>query len=171
MAGTGNQTTLGAYPELFAKQHILVIEGRFYEDVGDELLAGAVAELSAVGAGYEHVVVPGALEIPQVLAQAVERELIGVDSPAPRFSGAVALGCVIRGETYHFEIVCNQSNQMLMEVAIANGIPVGNAILTVDTHAQAMARAGGGREGKGADAVRACLKVIETAARLDGELS
>ncbi len=171
MAGSGNQAALGDYPELFAQQNILVVEGRYYDDIGDELLAGALAELEAAGASFEHVVVPGALEIPQILGQAVERELIGADSAAPRYTGAVALGCVIRGETYHFEVVSNQSNQMLMEIAVANAIPLCNAILTVDTHAQAMERASGGRKGKGADAVRACLKVIETAARFDGQVA
>ena len=171
MAGPGSRAALGDYPELFKKQHILIVEGRFYEDIGDALLAGAVAELEAVGAGHDHFVVPGALEIPHVLGFAIEEGLIGAETDAPKYTGVVALGCVIRGETYHFEIVSNQSNQLLAEMAAANAIPVGNAILTVDTHAQALERAVGGRDGKGGDAVRACLKLAEVAARMSGEIS
>ena len=167
MAGPGSKVDLDADVAVLAKQHILIIEGRFYEDIGNELLAGAVAELEAAGVTYEHVVVPGALEIPQVLSQAVERGVIGSDATNPVYTGAIALGCVIRGETYHFEIVCNQSNHWLMDTAMCHGIAVGNAILTVETHAQALERAQGGRDGKGADAARACLRVLQISSKLD----
>ena len=140
--------------------HILIIEARYYEAVADELATGALAELEAAGATYERIVVPGALEIPQALAQAVKANLIGSDEASARFDGCIALGCVIRGETSHYDIVCNNANHWLMQVAVANAIPLGNAILTVDTEAQAMERARGGRKGKGADAVRACLALI-----------
>ena len=103
---------------------------------------------------------PGALEIPQALAQAVKAGVIGSDDANARFDGCVALGCVIRGETSHYDIVCNNANHWLMELAVRHAIPLGNAILTVDTEAQALARARGGREGKGGDAVRACLRLI-----------
>ncbi len=167
MAGSGSQLELDADPTLWAKQHILIIEGRFYEDIGNELLAGAVAELEAAGVSYDHVVVPGALEIPQVLTQAVERGIMGNEATNPIYTGAIALGCVIRGETYHFEIVCNQSNHWLMDTAMCHGIAVGNAILTVETHAQALERAQGGREGKGGDAARACLKLLQISSKFD----
>jgi 6,7-dimethyl-8-ribityllumazine synthase len=140
--------------------HILIIESPYYQAVSAELAAGAIAELEAAGATYERIVVPGALEIPQALAQAVKSGLIGSDDDSARFDGCVALGCVIRGETSHYDIVCNNANHWLMHVAVANAIPLGNAILTVDTEAQALERARGGRKGKGADAVRACLAVI-----------
>ncbi len=140
--------------------HILIIEAPYYEAISKELFAGAIAELGARGASYERITVPGALEIPQALAQAVKAGLIGTDEITARFDGCVALGCVIRGETSHYDIVCNNANHWLMDVAVRNGIPLGNAILTVDTEAQALARAKGGREGKGGDAVRACLAVI-----------
>lgn len=166
MAGPGSRVDLGADAPLFANQHILIIEGRFYEDIGDELVNGAIAELEAAGASYTHEVVPGALEIPQVLSQAVERGVIGSEATDPVFTGAIALGCVIRGETYHFEIVCNQSNHWLMDTAMCHGIPVGNAILTVDSHEQAMERAAGGRKGKGGDAARACLTLIKIGSKL-----
>jgi 6,7-dimethyl-8-ribityllumazine synthase len=140
--------------------HILIIEAPYYEAISRELLAGATAELEARGASFERITVPGALEIPQALAQAVKAGLIGTDEITARFDGCIALGCVIRGETSHYDIVCNNANHWLMDVALRNAIPLGNAILTVDTEAQAKARAEGGREGKGGDAARACLAVV-----------
>ena len=140
--------------------HVLVIEAPYYKAVSEELAAGAIAELEARGATFERIAVPGALEIPQALAQAVKAGVIGSDDANARFDGCVALGCVIRGETSHYDIVCNNANHWLMELAVRHAIPLGNAILTVDTEAQALARARGGREGKGADAVRACLALI-----------
>ncbi|MBX9925096.1 MAG: 6,7-dimethyl-8-ribityllumazine synthase [Hyphomicrobiaceae bacterium] len=132
---------------------ILLIEARYYGDIADEMMAGAIAELDAHGAAYDRVTVPGALEIPQALAAA-----------APLFPdiyvGAVALGCVIRGDTSHYEVVVHNSNYWLMDVAINAGIPVGNGILTVENKAQALERAQGGRAGKGGDAARACLSLI-----------
>lgn len=148
---------------------MLIIEARFYENISDELAAGAVAELEAMGASYERVVVPGALEIPQVLAQAAAAGIIPRSAPSSRYCGAVALGCVIRGETSHYDIVCNNANHWMMEVAIRHSIPVGNGILTVDTEEQAMARARGGREGKGGDAVRACMRLIELSRAFQGQ--
>jgi 6,7-dimethyl-8-ribityllumazine synthase len=142
---------------------VLIVEGRFYETIADELAGGAIAALEAQGATFDRVSVPGALEIPQVLAQAVAAGLIPRSGPNAKWDGAVALGCVIRGETAHYDIVCNNANHWLMEVAIRNSIPVGNGILTVESEAQAMARARGGLDGKGADAARACLKLIELA--------
>lgn len=82
------------------------------------------------------------------------------------YAGLVVLGCVIRGETAHYDIVCNNTNHWLMEIAIRNAIPVGNGILTVDTEAQAMARSRGGADGKGGDAARACLRLMRIAQRL-----
>jgi 6,7-dimethyl-8-ribityllumazine synthase len=146
---------------------VLVIEAPYYEAIAAELAKGAIAELDAAGATYDRVTVPGALEIPQALAQAVRAGLAPLDAPNGRYAGAVALGCVIRGETSHYDIVCNNANQGLMEIALRHGVPVGNAILTVDTEAQAMARAKGGREGKGAEAARACLRLIEIARQFE----
>jgi 6,7-dimethyl-8-ribityllumazine synthase len=134
--------------------HILIIEARYHVDIADELAAGAIAEIEANGGTYERVVVPGALEIPQVLAAAL-------DTDEDAFDGAVALGCVIRGETSHYDVVVGQANHWLMDLAQREVIPVGNAILTVDTREQALARARGGREGKGGEAARACLRLVE----------
>jgi 6,7-dimethyl-8-ribityllumazine synthase len=140
--------------------HVLIIEAPYYKAIAEELATGAIAELEASGATFERVTVPGALEIPQALAQAIKADLIGSDDADARFDGCVALGCVIRGETSHYDTVCNNANHWLMELAVRHGIPLGNAILTVDNEAQALERARGGRKGKGADAVRACLAVI-----------
>jgi 6,7-dimethyl-8-ribityllumazine synthase len=138
------------------RAHVLVLEARFYEHIADMMADGAIEELNARGVTFERIAVPGALELPQVLAAAAEARHQG----RMAFDGAIALGCVIRGETYHFEIVCNNANHWLMDVAMAEDIPVGNAILTVENEAQAIARAEGGRKGKGGDAARACLRLI-----------
>ena len=128
---------------------ILIVESRYYADIADALIEGAEREIGKSGAVSERIVVPGAFEIPGAIALA-----------ADHYDGFVALGCVIRGETTHYDTVCNNANHWLMDVAVRNAIPLGNAILTVDTEAQALARARGGREGKGADAVRACLALV-----------
>jgi 6,7-dimethyl-8-ribityllumazine synthase len=143
--------------------HILVLDAPYYEHISDALLAGARAELEAAGATWERVTVRGALELPLALAQAVKAGLVPRDAAHGRFDGCVALGCVIRGETSHYETVCANANYWVMDVAVRHAIPLGNAILTVETEAQALERAGGGRRGKGADAVRACLTLIEDA--------
>ncbi|MDX2259642.1 MAG: 6,7-dimethyl-8-ribityllumazine synthase [Hyphomicrobiaceae bacterium] len=149
---------------------ILVIEARFYDAIADELAAGAVAELEAAGVGYDRIAVPGALEIPQVLAAAVARGATSATAADGGYVGAVALGCVIRGETAHFDVVVGNANHWLMHTAITHAVPVGNGILTVDTMEQALARARGGRDGKGGDAARACLALIAIAGCFEGRL-
>lgn len=152
-----------------SRLRLLVIEARYYESVSDALLEGARAEMEASGVAHELVTVPGALEIPHALAQACAAGIIGASASVARYAGAVALGCVIRGETSHYDIVCNNANHWLNEVAIRDAVPLGNAILTVENEEQAMARAKGGRQGKGADAVRACLKLAELARAFQGQ--
>lgn len=147
---------------------VLIIEARFYPKIADELLAGATAELEAQGASYDRIEVPGALEIPQVLAQAVSASLIPRTAASARYCGAVALGCVIRGETPHFDVVVHNANHWLMQIAIQHNVPVGNGILTVENKAQALERARGGRSGKGADAAAACLRLIQTSRAFQG---
>jgi len=147
---------------------VLIIEGRFYDEISDELANGAIAALEAHGASFDRVSVPGALEIPQVLGQAIASGLIPGTAPYSRWHGVVALGCVIRGETAHYDIVCRNANHWLMEIATRHNVPVGNGILTVDNQSQAMARARGGIEGKGGHAARACLKLIEIAHAFEG---
>ncbi len=126
----------------------LVVEARFYDDIGEMLLAGAAHALEAAGAKVDVISVPGALEIPVALAMAVDR---GV------YAGVVALGCVIRGDTYHFEIVCNESARALTRLAVDHRLCFGNGILTVETEAQALERADPARGDKGGDAARAAL--------------
>jgi len=172
MVGRGSRTTVSTAGGATAGRvrcRVLIIEGRFYDHICDALLEGAVAELDAAGAAYDRITVPGALEIPQVLAQAVSAGLIPATAPTSWYCGAIALGCVIRGETAHYDIVCNNANHWLMDVAIRHGVPVGNGILTVDTEAQALERAKGGRDGKGGDAARACLQLIEIARQFQGQ--
>jgi 6,7-dimethyl-8-ribityllumazine synthase len=160
MAGRGPQANNAAPRGGATRAHILIIDAPYYEGISEALLAGATAELEAAGATSERVVVPGALEIPLALAHAVKTGLIPGDASNARFDGCVALGCVIRGETSHYDTVCNNANHWLMDIATRHAIPLGNAILTVETEAQALERAHGGRKGKGADAVRACLTII-----------
>ncbi len=161
--------TVSKPPMPRSRCRVLIIEARFYDDVSDALAAGAVAEIEAQGAACERVAVPGALEIPQVLAQAVASGLVPRTAPSARYCGVVALGCVIRGETAHYDIVCNNANHWLMDIATRHCVPVGNGILTVDTMEQAMARAKGGREGKGGDAARACLRLVDLARTFQGQ--
>jgi len=137
---------------------ILIVEARFYSELADELLKGAVDALEAFDATYEVVTVPGALEVPAAIAMAEE----GGHRPAgaARYDGYVALGTVIRGETYHFEIVANESARGLMELAIAKRLCIGNGILTVEDEAQAWARARTDQGDKGGGAARAALTMI-----------
>jgi 6,7-dimethyl-8-ribityllumazine synthase len=144
---------------------ILIVEARFYDHIADDLLAGAKAALTAAGAEFDVVTVPGALEIPGVIAMAEE----GGHRPAGvRYDGYVALGCVIRGETFHFEIVAGESARGIMDLAIGRRLAIGNGILTVDTEAQALARARASESDKGGGAAQACLAVIAVRKRLLG---
>lgn len=136
--------------------HLLVIEARYYEDISDELLRGAVAAIEKAGATLERVTVPGALEIPGALAMA----LIAMENGELHFDGAVCLGCVIRGETKHFDIVAEQSARALMELSIGEGLAIGNGILTVENEDQAWARARVGELNKGGAAAEATLAMI-----------
>lgn len=141
--------------------HVLMIEARFYADLADELVRGAVAALDEAGATYERIEVPGALDIPTALAMACDAGLIPHGASRRRFQGCLALGCVIRGETSHYDIVAGESTRWLMQIATSHHVPLGNGILTVENSGQAWERARGGSAGKGGDAARACLRLIE----------
>ena len=135
---------------------ILVVEARFYDAIADALLAGAMKALKGVQAEVDCISVPGSLEIPTAIA-------IAADAARRRrrpYDGAVALGCVIRGETIHFEIVSHQSARGLMELSVARGLPIGNGIITVENEAQAFARARMDEQDKGGDAARAALALV-----------
>jgi 6,7-dimethyl-8-ribityllumazine synthase len=148
---------------------ILIIEARFNEKIADELVAGAIAEIEAQGASWDRVAVPGALEIPQALAAAIQSGLIPTGAPSSQYAGVVALGCVVRGETYHFEVVSDNANHWLMDIATRHCVPVGNGILTVENDKQAIERAKGGRVGKGGDAARACLRMVDLRRQFQGQ--
>lgn len=141
-------------------KRVLIIEAPYYREVTDALVAGALAVLDEAGVPYERIAVPGALEIPQALAQALDAGLFGDEDTRGTYGGAIALGCVIRGETSHYDIVVANTNHWLMETAVQYSIPLGNGVLTVDTEEQARVRAGGGADGKGGDAARACLRLM-----------
>lgn len=142
--------------------HILILISRYYADVAEELLKGTKSALDQANATYEVFDVSGALEIPQALATAVDNGLFD-DEPETYFHGAIALGCVIRGETSHYDIVAGESAGALMRLAVNECIPLGNGILTVENHAQAMVRANVSEKNKGRDAAEACLGLVRLA--------
>ncbi|HYD31585.1 MAG TPA: 6,7-dimethyl-8-ribityllumazine synthase [Azospirillaceae bacterium] len=139
--------------------HLMVVEARFYEDLAEELARGATAEIEKAGGTYQRVAVPGCLEIPAAIQYAVRS--MDFFSGRKRFDGYVALGCVIRGETTHYDIVCNESARGLMDLALRYTLAVGNGILTVENREQAWARASTTAKNKGGGAARACLDMIE----------
>src|SRR6202000_2686165 len=140
----------------------LIVEARFYDDIQDALLEGAVAELKAAGVSYDVITVPGALEIPAAISIAITSGKYG-GSP---YDAAIALGCVIKGETIHFEIVSMESSRALMDLAVAAKFPIGNGILTVNNEEQAWARARASELNKGGDAARAALAMLRIKRRL-----
>lgn len=145
---------------------ILIVEARFYDDLADALLDGAKDALTAFGAEVEVVSVPGALEIPAAIAIAAE----GGHRPAGQhFDGYVALGTVIRGETYHFEIVANESARGLTDLGVGRHLAIGNGILTVEDAEQAWSRARPSEGDKGGAAARACLELVALRRRFLGQ--
>jgi len=147
------------------KIRILIVEARFYSDLADELLKGATDAIEAFDAEYDVISVPGALEIPGAVAIAEE----GGHRPAGvRYDGYVALGTVIRGETFHFDIVSNESARGLMDLAIGKRLAIGNGILTVEDEGQAWARANRSEGDKGGGAARAALEMVALKRRLLG---
>lgn len=141
--------------------HFLIIESRYYEAFAADLLAGASDALEAAGASYETIEVPGVLEIPAALSM-----VLSSDS-AQTFDGYVVLGCVIRGETTHYEIVANESARVLMLMAAEEALALGNGILTVENAEQARVRALKSEKDKGGDAARAALAMVRLKERLD----
>jgi 6,7-dimethyl-8-ribityllumazine synthase len=133
--------------------HVLIVEARFYANISEELLRGATRVLDEAKARYDRVTVPGTLEIPAAIAIATD-EARRRGTP---YDGVVALGCVIRGDTYHFEIVSNESARALMDLAVKGRLAVGNGILTVENEAQALVRARVEEGDKGGTAARAAL--------------
>lgn len=148
MAGTAHGAL--ARPVFDKPVKILVVVAPYYRQIADWLIAGATAEIEAVGATWELVEVPGALEVPTA---------IGIAGRMAEFDGYVALGCVIRGETTHYETVCNDSSRALSLLGL-QGLCIGNGILTVENIGQAEVRADPGQQNKGAGAAAAALHLI-----------
>jgi len=135
---------------------ILIVEARYYDEIADALLAGAMKALNQAQADIERISVPGSLEIPAAIAIAVD----AAERRRRPYDGVVALGCVIRGDTVHFDIVSHQSARGLMDLSITRKLPIGNGIITVDNEAQALARARMEEQDKGGDAARAALALV-----------
>jgi 6,7-dimethyl-8-ribityllumazine synthase len=143
---------------------VLVVDAVFYADIAEALLSGAAAELDGAGARWRRLSVPGAFEIPaaiEMVRRAAER-----GNAEAAFDGAVALGCVIRGETTHYDYVCVESARGLQELGVRHGLPIGYGILTCESGEQAWERADPARKNKGGDAARACLEMIALKTRL-----
>jgi 6,7-dimethyl-8-ribityllumazine synthase len=141
--------------------HILLVEALYYTHIAEQLRKGAERALAAVAATHEVISVPGAFEIPPAIGM--------VARATSRFDGFVALGCVIRGETTHYDHICAESARGLQDLAVREGLAIGYGILTVENEAQALARAPAERRDKGGEAVRACLALVELKRRLAGE--
>jgi len=141
---------------------MLVVEARYYDDIADQLLRGAKRVLKEAGASFDLVTVPGALEIPAAIMIALH----GSEARDEPYEGVIALGCVIRGETSHYDIVAGESARAIMDISIARDMPLGNGILTVDTDAQARARARLNGEDKGGGAARAALTLVRLKRKL-----
>ena len=144
---------------------LLVVEARYYEGLADELLRGALAAIEMAGARADVLTVPGALEIPAAIAIALD----AAEASGQPYDGAVALGCVIRGETGHYDIVAGESARALMDLSVARRLPLGNGILTVETEAQAWARARVSEMNKGGGAAEAALAVLRLKRHAAGE--
>ena len=138
--------------------NFLIVEARFYDHLNDMLVAGATAALEAAGHSVEVLTVPGALEIPGAISMAAD---------SGRYDGFVAIGVVIRGETYHFEIVAGESARGIMALTM-DGIAIGNGIITVENEEQALARADANRKDKGGEAAEAAIALLELQGRFAG---
>jgi 6,7-dimethyl-8-ribityllumazine synthase len=142
---------------------LLVVEARFYEAISAMLMEGAMRAVKAAGAACDVITVPGALEIPIAAAIALD----AAERAGRPYDGLIALGCVIRGETYHFEIVAGESARALVDLGVARQIPLGNGVLTVENEAQAIARADPAAADKGGDAARAAIALAALKRSLD----
>lgn len=152
MQPAATRTAVMAMPQ--GPVHVMIVEARFYEAISDELVRGCIARLDQAGATYERFAVPGAFEIAGAIRMAHEG---GVRAGKARFDGYVALGCVIRGETTHYDYVCGESARGLQDLAVHHGLAIGYGILTVENKEQAWARAWVAEGNKGAAAAEACL--------------
>jgi len=141
------------------KPHMLIVEARFYDDINDMLLSGAKAALDRAEATYEVITVPGSLEIPAAIVYAIKS--LDYDAARRRYDGYVALGCVLKGDTPHDEIVGHESARGLQEVILRYALAAGNGILTCNTREQALERADPTRKNRGGAAANAALRMLE----------
>lgn len=141
--------------------HLLLVEALFYQHIAADLRRGAERAVAAAGATCETVSVPGAFEVPAAIA-------LGAKT-AERFDGFVALGCVIRGETTHYDHICAETARSLQDLMVRDGLALGFGILTCENEAQALVRASPEGRDQGGRAVRACLALVELRRRLQGE--
>ncbi len=139
----------------------LIVEARFYPEIADQMIAGATAVLDAAGVKWVREAVPGCFELPAAIRFALEGE-------GPRFAGFVALGCVIRGETDHYEHICREACRGLMDLSIESGIALGFGVLTCQTYEQALVRAAVDKMNKGASAAQACVRMMELKTQFRG---
>ncbi|MER9730312.1 6,7-dimethyl-8-ribityllumazine synthase [Mesorhizobium sp. M0217] len=163
MAGTSQHGKAFIRPK--KKAHLLIIEARFHDDLADALLDGATTALDEAGVTYDVVTVPGSLEIPAVITFALE----GMGEGGKDFDGFVALGTIVRGDTYHFDIVANESSRALMDLSVQEAIAIGNGILTTENDAQAWTRAKRSEGDKGGFAARAALTMIALKEKLGAQ--
>ncbi|MFD3189441.1 6,7-dimethyl-8-ribityllumazine synthase [Sedimentitalea sp. HM32M-2] len=158
MAGTETHHIL-ARPVFDTPVKLLIVVAPYYKDIADDLIAGAKAEIEAAGGSWDLAEVPGALEVPTA---------IGIADRQSNFDGYVALGCVIRGETTHYETVCNDSSRAIQMLGLS-GLCIGNGILTVENRDQAVVRADPGQQNKGGGAAAAALHLIALARKWGGQ--
>lgn len=145
--------------------HVLIVEARFYDDISDALLEGATHALQAAGVTFDRITVPGSLEIPPAIALALD----AAERDKKPYDGVVALGCVIRGDTFHFNIVAEQSARALVDLTVTRRIALGNGILTVDDERQAWERARITEADKGGAAAQTMLAMVRLKRKLDGK--
>ena len=138
---------------------VLIVEGRFYEDVSDELCKGAINVLDGAGIKYERLAVPGAFEIPQAIRLAIHSMEIG--SSVNSYVGFIGFGCVIRGETSHYDYVCKETSRALMDIVMQYSVALGYGVLTVENRDQAWERADINKKNKGRFVAEACLRMME----------
>jgi len=142
-----------------SQPRVLIVEARFYEDIADEMAKGAVAVLEAAGVAYERIAVPGTFEVPAAIHFALRS--MELHASSYDYAGFIALGCVIRGETDHYDHICRESARALMDLTVRHGVACGFGILTCETGEQAWERARVDRKNKGADAANACLRMMD----------
>ena len=138
---------------------VLIVEARFYPDITDELANGAVAVLDAAGVSHDRIEVPGTFEVPAVIRYAIHS--MEFQAGSNDYNGFVALGCVIRGETDHYDHICRETSRALMDLTLTHSLALGFGILTCDTQEQAFSRAAIDQKNKGGVAAQACLRMME----------